>query len=548
MPSSSFNEKLDRFDSEKLFGLKIGLEKESLRVKENGRISDQAHPQALGSPLTHPYITTDYAEALLELITPPCESSAETLDFLATTEAFVYHHLNHEKLWTTSMPCALNGEDDIQIARYGSSNIGQMKTIYRRGLGHRYGKLMQVIAGVHFNFSFPEPFWRTLHQLDKNAEHLSLRNFKDQSYMDMIRNIQRYGWLVIYLFGASPAISKTFLKGMPGSLSKLDQDSYYEPYATSLRMGDIGYTNSKEGKSGIHIGYNSLAEYLATMRQAINCPSKEYARIGIRKNGRYQQLNTNILQIENEHYSTVRPKQILNTLEKPVDALEQRGIEYIELRSLDINPFCPTGLTLQQLHFLEVFMSFCLFKDSPTMSPDENKELNLNQLLVAHQGRQPGLELHRSGRLVLLKDLAKQIFEQLTAMAGKMDQTYACERYSQAVRAHYDMIENPDLTPSAQVLGEMREKQESFMAFTLRKSCQHRDFYLSHKMDSEKFRFYNQISRESLLQQQSIEEQEVIDFEKFMDAYQNPISKDSVGPYKNENIKNNESEQIYSEY
>lgn len=514
----TFAEKLDSIQPESFKGIQIGLEKESLRVNEAGNISQKNHPSALGSALTHPHITTDYAEALLELITPPCSNSADSLSFLADTEAFVYHHLQKEKLWTTSMPCALQGEDDIRIASYGHSNVGQMKTVYRRGLGHRYGKLMQVIAGIHFNFSFSAKIWDELYGF--SGKQIDLRDFKDQAYMDMIRNIQRYGWLIIYLFGASPAISQTFLKGVPSQLRKWDKDSYYAPYATSLRMGDMGYTNSKEGKTGICIGYNHLAEYIHSMRRAINTPCLEYDRIDRDKGVSFQQLNANILQIENEHYSTVRPKQVLNGLEKPVDALAERGIQYIELRSLDINPFCPTGITLQQMHFLEIFMAYCLLKESPPVTQREYQELNRNQIRVAQKGRRPGLKLAVQGQTHSLTEHAKIIFAELARVAEKLDQAFQTQRYQAVFVAHQQMLFEPELTPSARILEEMSHHKESFVEFSLRQSCNHREHYKNSSLSAEQYHFFHRLSIQSRQQQMAMEQQDNISFREFLKQYQ----------------------------
>jgi len=513
---SDFKLNVNNIDPHLFSGMKIGLEKEALRVEQAGYISRQEHPRSLGAPLTHPYITTDYAEALLELVTPPRNSSAKVLEHLEFTQSYVYRHLGHEMLWTTSMPCALESEDDIKLAQYGHSNMGQLKHIYRRGLGHRYGKLMQIIAGIHFNFSFSLPLWQNLHGCSRSAK--TLRQFRDQSYMDTIRNIQRYGWLIIYLFGASPAISKSFLGGVPGSLKKLDFDSFFEPYATSLRMGDIGYTNSKEGKSGFRISYSNIQEYLSSMRRAITTPCSEYEKLGVYKKGEYQQLNCNILQIENEHYSSVRPKQLLQGLEKPVDALQDRGIEYIELRSLDINPYFPSGINLQQMNFLEVFMNFCLLNNSADISLQEQHEINLNQSIVAHRGRKPGLKLQRQGQVLSLKEWGKQIFESLQVVAEQLDLAFACQRYSNAVKQQLKVVEDPNLTPSAKILMEMLEKKESFMAFSLRKSQQHREYFLNLELAEKNKAYLSQIAKESI-RKQTIEEKDSQSFREFLEQY-----------------------------
>lgn len=248
-----YEKRLSRLLNRKQGGLiqngMIGLEKETLRVGADGKIAQTPHPHALGSALTHPYITTDYSEALTELITPPFDSPITALDFLRDTQAYVYRHLGDEVLWSTSMPCVVAGETSIPIARYGSSNAGMMKTVYRRGLGHRYGRTMQVIAGVHFNYSVPENFWPIFQEME--GDKSPLQDFISERYFDLIRNLLRFGWLIPYLFGASPAICKSFLAGKETELEAFNDNTFYEPYATSLRMGDIGYQNNKEKAIGV---------------------------------------------------------------------------------------------------------------------------------------------------------------------------------------------------------------------------------------------------------------------------------------------------------
>ncbi|MCW8930709.1 MAG: glutamate--cysteine ligase [Gammaproteobacteria bacterium] len=519
----SIKNTLHALDKQTLSSLKIGLEKESLRITENGRLSRTSHPAALGAPLTHPFITTDYAEALLEFITPPSHSSSEALDFLNITESFVHQHLNNEYLWSASMPCTLESEQDINIAYYGHSNIGKMKTLYRTGLGHRYGKSMQVIAGVHFNFSFSSSLWQQLYHLNQCKQ--PLHTFKNESYMGMIRNIQRYGWLIIYLMGASPAICKSFVKGVPTNLLPFDKKTFYEPYATSLRMGDIGYTNSREGNSGLRISYNSLNNYLRSMHHAINQHCPEYEKIGLIKHGVYQQLNNNILQIENEHYSTVRPKQILQELEKPIDALNMRGIEYIELRSIDINPYNPLGISQEQLNFIEVFMSYCLFQSSPLLTPFDIQNINYNQSLVAHQGRKPGLQLQEWGQTVTMTDRAHTLFDHLYPVAEKLDQAHGSSRYTKTVTKHHEMINDSELTPSANILSDMHHNKESFIEFNLNKSHQHRDYFLNKRLSKEQFNIYRKLSQESIQKQTDLEKKDMMSFEQFLKRYHNSEKK-----------------------
>ena len=204
-------------DSTLFRGMLRGIERESLRMQSNGFLSQADHPQSLGSALTHPHITTDYSEALMEFITPPKESIPEALSFLTDVHAVVHRHLeNDEKLWTLSMPCMLDDkEENIRLAQYGTSNIGQFKTLYRHGLGIRYGRRMQTISGVHYNVSFPDALFEQLQQHESNEalKALSLQDYRSHRYLGLIRNFIRLTPLVMYLVGASPSVCKCFMTG-----------------------------------------------------------------------------------------------------------------------------------------------------------------------------------------------------------------------------------------------------------------------------------------------------------------------------------------------
>jgi glutamate--cysteine ligase len=178
-----------------------GVEKESLRVTPAGRIATSPHPAALGSALTNDHITTDYSEALIELVTPTFTTNWELLQYLCDLHQFVYRHMGDELLWATSMPCVIDGDASIPIAQFGPSNVGRMKTIYREGLGLRYGRVMQAISGVHFNYSFPERLWPIWAAIKESRD--AGQSFISESYFDLLRNYRRYGWIVLYLFGVS---------------------------------------------------------------------------------------------------------------------------------------------------------------------------------------------------------------------------------------------------------------------------------------------------------------------------------------------------------
>ncbi len=500
-----------------LQGRKVGLEKESLRVAVGGSISQTPHPAGLGSALTHPSITTDYSEALLEFVTPPFNHFADTLQFLDDTHRFVYSQLDNEILWATSMPCVVEGDASIPIAQYGTSNAAQMKTAYRRGLGHRYGRMMQAIAGVHFNYSYPEEFWSQFQSVI--GDERDARSFISESYIGMVRNLQRFGWLVPYLFGASPAICASFLQAAPTSLEKWQEFSYYAPYATSLRVGDIGYQNHKEGEAGIRVDYNSLQGYVDSLAHAISTPYPEYEKIDMISDGKWQLLNANILQIENEYYSSVRPKQILQGEEKPTLALARRGVAYIELRSLDVNAYEPLGISEEQMRFLESFLLFSLLTPSAPYNDDELAAIKHNINEVAVRGRDPQLKLRRVGGEVLLRDWANEIFEQMTAGCDLLDKSAGMHCYGDALQKQRAKIADSDLTPSARTLADMADNKEEFYHFALRKSREHQQWFAERPLEADKLAEFERQAQQSIERQHEIERTDDIPFETFLQHY-----------------------------
>ncbi len=495
----------------------IGLEKEGLRVSSRGCISQQPHPVGLGSPLTNRYLTTDYSEALTEIITPPSSDRTEPLRFLFDAHHFVYRQLGDEILWATSMPCVVEGEAGIPIAEYGNSNAGQMKTVYRRGLGHRYGRIMQVIAGVHFNYSLPTEFWAH-YQLLEGDERPS-QEFISEAYFGMLRNLQRVGWMIPYLFGASPAVCKSFLGGRPTSLQAFDEHTYYEPYATSLRMGDIGYQNSKEEGTGIKASYDCLDAYVETLSRAIETLCPIYQAIGVKVDGQYEQLNANILQIENEYYSTVRPKQIPEMMEKPIHALKRRGVRYVELRSLDVNPFHPLGIAEEQVFFVEALMLLCLLQESPTITVAEQKAIDWNELATAHEGRDPQLKLKRNGGEMALRDWGLELCDALQPICELLDEELAEKPYQASLTLQRSCLMDAEKTPSARMLAEMRDRDESFFDFAQRKSKQHQRYFMQQGHGLEDQCLLEQEAADSWRRQREIEAADRIGFDEFLSEY-----------------------------
>ncbi|MCU7960238.1 MAG: glutamate--cysteine ligase [gamma proteobacterium symbiont of Bathyaustriella thionipta] len=497
----------------------IGLEKEGVRTEADGGFALSAHPLALGSALTHPWITTDYSEAMLEFVTPATVGPEAALEFLDRTHRFVYSHLQDEFIWTASMPCILHCGEQIPLARYGESNQGEMKTVYRRGLGHRYGRVMQVISGVHFNYSLEQPFWPAYQQL--LGDNQSAQDFINQQYFGMIRNLQRAGWLVPYLFGASPAVCKSFLCGKPTRLQSFNDTTYFEPYATSLRMGDIGYQNEKEFETGLNICYDNVQSYVDSLRCAIQTPCADYAKIGIKVNGQYQQLNANILQIENEYYSTVRPKQIPLGNEMPVHALLERGVRYVELRSIDINPYEPNGVGLHQLRILELLMLSCLLRTDSTINLQERQMIDANLRNVAHRGRQPGLMLQRPAGEVRLQAWAEELLDAMDSIAIVLDGAKGGHDYQSAVARQRIKVDDPACTPSAIILQEMQEQGEGFHAIGRRLSEQHQQYFCKRPLSAAQQKEFERAGQISLEQQLDIEAADTQSFDEYLAAYFN---------------------------
>ena len=456
-------------------GGRKGLEKESLRVTPDGHIAQTPHPRALGSALTNDNITTDYSEALIELVTPTFRTSWELLQYLTDLHQFVYQHMGDELLWATSMPSIIDGDADIPIAQYGDSNVGRMKTVYRNGLGVRYGRIMQAISGVHYNYSFPETMWDPWAELVQSRQRG--QEFISERYFHLLRNYRRHGWLVLYLFGVSPVVCNSFLRGRNVTLPRLSKDTSYEPYATSLRMSDLGYRNRNQ--AGLSVSVNSLEEYVRDLTRAISTPHEPYEKLGVKVDGRYRQLNANILQIENEYYSFIRPKRVARSGEKPTKALRRAGVEYVEVRALDVSAFDPVGVNQNKLRFLEVFLALCLMKDSPPIATWEHDVLDANHVIVARRGREPHLTLKRDGRDVPMRNWARELLDSMQGIAEILDHGDPAKPYAAALAVQAAKVHDVALTPSARMLKELETTGESFFDLALRMSRLHKEYFLA---------------------------------------------------------------------
>ena len=496
-------------------GLK-GVEKESLRVSLDGRIEHSPHPIALGSALSHEHITTDYSEALIELVTPAFRESWQLLQYLCDLHQFVYRHLQEQLLWATSMPCMLGGDAEIPIARYGRSNIGRLKEVYRLGLGNRYGRMMQAISGVHFNYSFPQQFWPVLAECLQH--HGADQSFISEQYFALLRNYRRHGWLILYLFGNSPALCSSFVRGRDHQLEPFAPGTLYAPYATSLRMSDLGYRNKSQ--AGVEISVNGLDEYVRDLTAAVSTPHPEYQKMGVKVDGEYRQLNANLLQIENEYYSYIRPKRVARSGEHPSQALRRGGVEYVEFRALDVSAFDPVGVNQNKLRFLEAFAALCVLKQSEPIDASEQAHLDANHAVVARRGREPGLQLNRNGRPIDLREWALELIDSMRGICELLDQGDERRPYTAALDLQKTKIDDPDRTPSARSLQELRTTGESFAQFALRMSRVHKAYFLDlYPPNEQRLAEFSAEAEQSLQKQAAVEAADDMTFDQFLAKY-----------------------------
>jgi glutamate--cysteine ligase len=499
-----------------------GIEREALRVLPEGKLSQHGHYNQLGSALTHGEITTDYSETLLEFITPVSHSPEEAIAQLQDIQKYTFANINGELLWPMSMPCFVDEADKVPLAHYGSSNIGKMKTVYRQGLKNRYGSMMQVIAGIHFNFSFSQNFWNVMQSLHNNEQEVT--DFISDRYFSILRNYKRYCWLIPYLYGSSPALCESFLqdKTSPLPFKKSPRGSLYLDYATSLRMSDLGYTSSEQ--SSLKICYNNLHDYVDAVQEAIGLKSEEFADIGIKVNGEYQQLNGNILQIENELYAPIRPKQVMRSGEKPSQALRDRGVEYIEVRALDVNPFVDTGISIEQIHFLDIFLTYCAFIDNKAFDCDSQKHLENNMNEVVLRGRDPELLLSDAncqGEVTLksVKTWGNELFDDMAQVATLLDTAYKTTNYSDSIKRERAKINDASLTPSAEILSIIVEQGQSLSEYSITQADKYRQESLARDYQFYSEQYFIDSVKKSHQGQSDIEANDKLSFDEFLVDY-----------------------------
>ncbi len=495
-------------DPSLIYEIRQGIERECLRVDGSAKVSTREHPVSLGSKLTHANITTDYSEHLLEFITNVHKNTEDLYQELEDLHGFTQLKIDDEYLWPNSMPAMLPHDAEIPLAYYGESNVGKLKTLYRKGLGFRYGRSMQSIAGLHYNFSLSDAFWE--YAATRKGNNVRIHEFKNRKYFRLIRNFQRYRWLLVYLFGASSAVNESFLEGKTHNLERLNHSTFYTPTGTSLRMGGLGYTSSAQIDIGVC--FNQLTAYIETLEKARLTPYTAYENIGLKKGAEYLQLNTNLLQIDNEFYSAIRPKNIARTRESALKALHLRGIEYIEVRLLDIDPFHHLGMAKESTAFMHLFLLWCLESESPFMDAQQCKLTDKNFATVVSKGRDPKAEIEFRGKQVLVHDAAKMVLNEIETMLAKVIQLE--DDYAQGLQAQHQKIDNPQSLPSNRLLEEIGE--HSFVDFNLKKAIQNKAKYT---ISPEQVKTYEAFAKKSWEEQKRIESEDKLSFDDFLKEY-----------------------------
>ena len=506
---TALHDRLRALPLERLRAIRRGIEKESLRALPGGGLALTPHPAGLGAALTHPHITTDYSESQLELITGVHADSEACLAELTETHQAVYQAMGKgpeaEMLWVGSMPCGLPTDETIPLGRYGSSNVGRAKSVYRMGLGHRYGRRMQTISGIHYNWSMPGL---------GNDEHFAL-----------IRNFRRQAFVLLYLFGASPAVCGDFVAGRPHALQPIpgvQSGTLHMPHGTSLRMGSLGYQS--DAQASLAVSYNSLERYAGSLYDALTKPYPAYEAVGVRNpGGDYNQLATTLLQIENEFYGLIRPKRVIFPGERPLHALRERGVEYIEVRCMDLDPFEPVGINASTTRFIDIFLLHCLLADSPPDTPEEIAALGRNQHRTAARGREPGLLLENGDQTITLTDWAALLLDDCAPIADAMDAAHGGALYRDALQAARAALAAPHTLPSARVLQRMVDGFEgSYPRFIRDASASTRAALLALPWTEAQALRYATLAEHSVAEQQRIEASDSMLFEQYRQAYLSP--------------------------
>ncbi|MGL4991411.1 MAG: bifunctional glutamate--cysteine ligase GshA/glutathione synthetase GshB [Sarcina sp.] len=412
----------------------FGLEKENLRVDKLGMLALTDHPKEFGDKKTNPYITTDFAESQIEMVTPPCDTIDSVYEFMGALNDIVSTQLKGEYLWPQSNPPILPDESKIKVSNFK----GQDDEIYREYLANKYGKKKQLISGVHFNFSYKDDFLKLLYKKNFEKEY-SFMEFKNKIYLNIARNFLRYRWLLVYLTAASPVFHKTYASDCLENTQKISDDSFCLNNTYSLRNSDCGYKNTKD----FFVSYNSINEYANDITTAI-------------KEG--------FISREKEYYSPIRLKSIGGS-SKSEDLLKY-GIQYLEIRILDLDPTTEFGVSKDTLKLMHAFLTHMMFKENKHMNFDDCKEANYNDMIVTSYGRKKYIKVFECNEEVCLVKKGISIIDDVENSLrelGVLDSSYE----EVLEKAKYK-IRHSDATIASHIIKSIKES--SFIDFHINRA------------------------------------------------------------------------------
>ena len=413
---------MSKLSADEIMAGSFGIEWESLRAKDDGQLSLTPHPEVFGDKLTNPVVTTDFSESQIEIITPTFDTIDEAFDVFSLLSDIVNVSLpEDEYLWFQSIPCILPYADKIPIAQYPEEGISSQR--YREDLARKYGLKKQMISGVHFNFSFSDEFLEHLYSIEDRG--VSFRQFKNEVYLKVARNYLRYCWLIIYLTGCSIGTHETFSKDCIHLMDACDEfGSYYSTRGPSFRNASCGYKNLKE----LYPSYASVEEFARDVNRFID-------------NGDLSEAKELYTQIR------LKPKDPSDML----NSLVNDGIEYVEIRTLDINPFYKCGLVRHDMNFLHLFLIYMFIKDESDYA-DWQREAKINEENTAEAAYVDSMRLLRDGEEVTLKSWAAEIINEMYGM---------CEVFgideSHTLSLMLNRIADPELTYGKRLLRLIEE-------------------------------------------------------------------------------------------
>lgn len=411
----------------------FGLEKENVRVTERGNLALTPHPKAFGDREKNAYIKTDFSESQLEMVTPVCNTLEEVYSFICNLNKVVSLEImkNGEFLWPQSNPPILPREEEIPIAKLSNRE----DELYRENLSYKYGKKKQVISGIHYNFSFKEEFIKLLYKELKVEK--DFREFKDDIYLRMARNFQKYHWLLIYLTGASPVFHESYIDEIKKDGEILGEDSYYIKDDTSLRNSSYGYKNKKD----YYVSYNSIGEYASDIKNLVK--DKEIQSI-------------------KEYYNPIRLKSLGS--EDMLESLLHKGIDYLEVRLLDLDPLSIQGVSKETLYLVHLFMIYTLLKENKEITYKDQEEFFKNHDMVALKGRNEDAVIHENGVPVLLKDKGREILSEMDEIVEILFSNN--EEFKNVIKRALEKINNPHDTISEKLIKDIKE--EGYINFHMR--------------------------------------------------------------------------------